>query len=127
MNGLLWIAQIVLAATFLFTGVSKLFSYDRLMDVLELRSKGRPTGISRGLAACIGVAEIAGAMGVVMPGGWLPMGLAHEHLLVISAAAGLALIMVLAGIYHVRRQEFAAPAVTLFLLALFIIVGRWPR
>jgi hypothetical protein len=43
------------------------------------------------------------------------------------AAAGLALIMVLAGIYHLRRQEEAAPAVSLFLLALFVIVGRWPR
>ena len=29
--------------------------------------------------------------------------------------------MVLAGIYHLRRNEEAAPAVTLFLLALFVI------
>jgi hypothetical protein len=50
-----------------------------------------------------------------------------DHLLIRMAAAGLALIMVGAGIYHLRRQDSAAPAVSLFLLALFIIVGRWPR
>jgi hypothetical protein len=43
------------------------------------------------------------------------------------AAGGLALLMVAAGIYHIRRQESAAPSVSLFLLALFVIVGRWPR
>jgi hypothetical protein len=35
--------------------------------------------------------------------------------------------MVLAGIYHIRRQDSAAPAGSVFLLALFIIVGRWSR
>ena len=50
-----------------------------------------------------------------------------EHEAVLCAAAWLALIMVGAGIYHLRRQESAAPDVSLFLLALFVIVGRWPR
>jgi hypothetical protein len=35
--------------------------------------------------------------------------------------------MVAAGIYHLRRQESAAPNVALFLLAVFVIFGRWPR
>jgi hypothetical protein len=43
------------------------------------------------------------------------------------SAAGLALLMVAAGIYHIRRQESAAPSVAVFLPALFVIVGRWPR
>jgi uncharacterized membrane protein YphA (DoxX/SURF4 family) len=122
MNGLLWIAQILLAAIFLFTGVSKLLAYERVMGAVEARSKGIPAGVSRGLAAFIGLAEIAGALGVVSPSSLLP-----GHLLIRLAAAGLALIMVLAGIYHLRRQDSAAAAVSLFLLALFIIVGRWPR
>jgi uncharacterized membrane protein YphA (DoxX/SURF4 family) len=122
MNELLWIAQILLASIFLFTGVSKLLAYERVIGAVEARSKGVPAGVSRGLAACIGVAEIAGALGVVSPPGWMP-----GHLLIRLAAAGLALIMVGAGIYHLRRQDSAAPAVSLFLLALFIIVGRWPR
>jgi uncharacterized membrane protein YphA (DoxX/SURF4 family) len=122
MNELLWIAQILLAGIFLFTGVSKLLAYEKVIGAVEARSKGLPAGVSRGLAACIGVAEIAGALGVISPPGWMP-----GHLLIRLAAGGLALIMVGAGIYHLRRQDSAAPAVSLFLLALFIIVGRWPR
>jgi uncharacterized membrane protein YphA (DoxX/SURF4 family) len=122
MNGLLWIAQILLAAIFMFTGAGKLFAYEKVMGAVASRSKGRPAGVSRGLAAFIGLAEIAGALGVVSPPALLP-----AHLLIRLAAAGLALIMVVAGIYHLRRQDSAAPAVSLFLLALFVIVGRWPR
>jgi len=32
-----------------------------------------------------------------------------------------------AAVYHMRRHESAAPSITLFLLALFVIVARWPR
>jgi hypothetical protein len=122
MNTLLWIAQILLAAIFLFTAAIKLFAYEKLADTVEARMRGGAAGVSRGLAAFIGVAEFAGALGVISPPALLP-----GHLLVRLAAAGLALIMVLAGIYHLRREEPAAPTVALFLLALFIIVGRWPR
>ena len=127
MNGLAWIAQIILATCFLFTGAGKLLAYNRLMSTMEGRLKGLPAGVSRGLAALIGVAEIAGALGVVTPDALLPAELAAGHLLVRMAAAGLALIMVLAGVYHLRRGEEAAPAVTLFLVALFVILLRWPR
>jgi hypothetical protein len=127
MNGLLWIAQIILAAILLVTGAGKLFAYERLLGLVKVRLRGRPLGVSQGLAAFIGIAEIAGALGVVMPSALTPAVLAQNHLLVLLAASGLALIMVLAGIYHLRRREEAAPAVTLFLLALFVIFGRWPR
>jgi uncharacterized membrane protein len=122
MNTLLWIAQILLAAIFLFTGATKLIAYERLIRKVESRSNGLPAGVSRGLAAFIGLAEIAGALGLLVPISHL-----FQNLLILAAASGLALIMVLAGIYHLRRHEEAAPAVALFLLALFVIVGRWPR
>ena len=127
MNGLLWIAQIILAAIFFCTGAGKLFAYQRLMGALQVRSKGRPAGISRGLATFIGLAEMAGALAVVMPPALTPAELASGYLLVRLAAMGLALIMVLAAVYHLRRKEETAPAVTLFLLALLVIVERCPR
>jgi uncharacterized membrane protein YphA (DoxX/SURF4 family) len=127
MNGLLWIAQIILAVIFMCTGAGKLFMYERLIGAVQIRSKGRPSGISRGLAAFIGIAEMAGALGVVWPAALTPAALRPEHLVVVLAASGLALIMVLAGIYHLRRNEEAAFAVTLFLLALFVVFERWPR
>ncbi|MGC1463779.1 MAG: DoxX family protein [Terracidiphilus sp.] len=127
MNGLAWIAQIILAACFLVTGAGKLFAYKRLLGVVESRFKGRPGDISSRQAAFIGVVEIAGALAVVVPLEFLPAELAAGHLLVRIGAAGLALLMVLAGIYHLRRKEEAAPAVTLFLLAIFVLFERWPR
>jgi uncharacterized membrane protein YphA (DoxX/SURF4 family) len=122
MNSLHWVAQILLAAVFLFTGATKVFSYEKLVKTLEARDKGRPVGVSRSLAFAIGVAEIAGAIGVILPFDFFP-----HHLIVRISAAGLALIMVLAGIYHIRRNQSAAPSVALFLLAVFVIVGRWPH
>ncbi|MGA9672769.1 MAG: hypothetical protein WBQ94_26365 [Terracidiphilus sp.] len=43
-----------------------------------------------------------------------------------AAVAALALLMFIAGIYDLRGQEWAAPNVVLFLMALFVIVRRWP-
>ena len=108
MNALLWIAQLILAVTFLVTGLGKLFAYDRLIGLVQLRLKA-PPGISPSVAALIGIFEIAGAIGVVLPLSLTPAGLAQGHLLIRLAATGLGLIMVGAGIYHLRRNESAAP------------------
>jgi len=122
MSTLLWIAQIILAGVFLFTGFSKIFSYGQVVKVLEARSKAGPIGMSRGQAVLLGLVEVAGAATVlVLVDVWPP------YIFLRLATAGLALLMVAAGIYHLRRQESAAPSVVMFLLALFVIVGRWPR
>jgi hypothetical protein len=126
MNGLLWIAQLVLAGVFLFTGYTKLFVYEKLVKTLESRSKSGRIGMSRGQAAMIGLLEIAGGVGILTPADIVSAGL-QSHLFILLAAGGLALLMVAAGIYHLRRQESAAPAVSLFLLAVFVVFGRWPR
>jgi hypothetical protein len=42
-----------------------------------------------------------------------------------AAAAGLATVMLLAVFYHVRRHEPPAAPAVLFLLALFVAVGRF--
>lgn len=122
MNGLLWIAQILLAGVFLITASGKLFAFDRLVKIVEARSKGHAIGMTRAQAAAVGIAEAAGALAVI-----LPFQIGPPHFVVLAAASWLALIMVGAGIYHLTRRESAAPSVSLFLLALFVIVGRWPR
>ena len=122
MNALLWIAQIILAGVFLLAGFSKIFAYRQVVKAVEARSKAGPIGMSRRQAVMVGLLEIAGAAGVLVPVDvWPP------YILLRLATAGLALLMVAAAIYHIRRQESAAPSVSLFLLALFVIVGRWPR
>ena len=127
MNGLLWIAQILLAGIFLFTGVTKVLAYNSLVKTLEKRPRRKQINVSQVQASLIACAEIAGAVALVLPAAFTPPTLEPDYLLVRLAAAGLALLMVAAGIYHLVRKEPAAPAVALFLLALFIIVGRWPH
>jgi uncharacterized membrane protein YphA (DoxX/SURF4 family) len=126
MNTVLWIVQILLAAVFLFTGASKLLAYEELVRAVERRSKGGKIGMTRLQAGIVGLLEIVGAAGVIFPAAipvldpWPPYGLLR------LAAGGLGLLMVVAGIYHLRRQESATPSVVLFLMAVFVIVGRWP-
>ncbi|MGC9158717.1 MAG: DoxX family protein [Terracidiphilus sp.] len=124
MNSLLWIAQSLLAAIFLATGLGKMFAYKRVMSAVESRSKGRPTGISREMAFFMGMAEVVAALGVLTPA--IPASSRlHAYPVVLPAAGGLALLMVLAGIYHLRRHESIVHSVVLFLLAVFVMAGRW--
>jgi hypothetical protein len=74
-----------------------------------------------GLIKFIGVAEIAGALGLILPGAF---GIATW--LVSTAAIGLAVVMIGAVITHTRRSEFQNVAVNVVLLALaaFVAVER---
>ena len=120
MNNLLWGVQILLAGIFLFTASGKLFDYEQLVRVIEGRSKGKPIGISRWQAVVIGLAEVAGALGLL-----IPTPLDPSHFFVACAAGWLALIVMAACLYHLRRDDPIAPTAFFLVLALFIIVGRW--
>jgi hypothetical protein len=122
MNTLLWIVQILLAGTFFITAGGKLFAYEKFVKVMEARSKGRAIGMTRGQAAGVAIAELLGAVGVLTP-----IELYPPHLVILLAAGWLAFLMVAATFYHGIRRESATPSIVLFLLALFILVGRWPR
>jgi uncharacterized membrane protein YphA (DoxX/SURF4 family) len=96
-NIALWTAQGLLAFAFIAAGAMKLFAYEKYKIQSE---KNGPTGITRGLATFIGIAEIAGAVGIV-----LPMATNIAPWLSPWAAVGLAAIMLLAIGFHVRRRE----------------------
>jgi uncharacterized membrane protein YphA (DoxX/SURF4 family) len=127
MNALIWTGQLVLAAVFFFTGFSKLFLYKEFIKTIETRRKTAPINMTLAQGRLVGLLEILGAIGVIVPLELMPAALAPNYLLTRLAAAGLALLMVVATIYHFRRHESAAPAIAAFLLALFVIVGRWPH
>ncbi len=127
MNALIWIGQIVLAAVFFVTGMAKLLAHKTLITAIEERHKTAPIKLTRAQSAVVGLLEIAGAIGVILPPMWTPDALASDYLLVRLAAGCLALLMVAAAIYHIRRKESAVPGISAFLLALFVIVGRWPH
>jgi hypothetical protein len=81
-----------------------------------------PAALQPGLLTFIGVCEILGGVGVILPAlsgilSWLtPLG-----------AAGLALVMLLAAGFHVMRREYRNAVFNLVLLALcaFVAYGRW--
>ena len=117
MNLAIWIVQGLLALAFIAAGAMKLFAYEKYKTQSE---KNGPTSISRGLVTFIGVAEIAGALGIV-----LPMATNTAPWLSPWAAVGLATIMLLAIVFHVRRHEAPVAPIILFLLAAFVMFGRF--
>ena len=100
MNIILWILQVLLAAMFLMAGVMKAFQYERAKATLPWVKD-----TSKGLVSFIGISELLGGIGLVLPQitGILPW-------LTLLAAAGLAIIMVLAAIFHIRRKEYPLSA-----------------
>ena len=124
MNIALWIVQVLLALAFLRVGVSHAFRFDQI--------KTRPgmqwvTAIPRRLLTFIGICEILGAVGVILPvlTGILPW-------LTPWAAALLAIVMFLAAGFHLPRREYRNIVINVILLALaafvtyrrFVVVPR---
>ncbi|HKN21610.1 MAG TPA: DoxX family protein [Terracidiphilus sp.] len=125
MNGLIWIGQVALACVFLTTGTLKLLAYGPPMQAVESRTNLH-VSMAPMRSRIIGFVEVVLAFGVLIPDMYTPDGMAPEYLIARCCAAGLALLMVGAAVHHVRRREPTAAAVATFLLALFVIVGRWP-
>lgn len=122
MNSLLWIAQILLAGAFLFAAFSKILIYTRRTAAAQAPSEAGCLGMPDWLAAAIALLEIAGAISLVIPVDiWPP------HVLIRLAASGLALLAVVVGIHQARRHEHTTATISMFILALFVIVGRWPE
>jgi len=117
MNLALWIVQGILAFAFIVVGSMKVFAYEKYKALTE---KNGPTGVTRGLAAFIGIAELAGGVGII-----LPMGINIAPWLSPWAAIGLSAIMLLAIGFHLRRKESPVPPAVLSFLAMFVVYGRF--
>ena len=117
MHTALWIAQGILAVLFLMAGGIKTFAFDRFAQKMDW---ARPMG--RAKVAGIGLAELAGALGLV-----LPMALGIAEFLTPLAALGLAVVMVLGAAFHARRNEMpgVVPPVVVGALAAWVAWGRW--
>ena len=111
----LWIVQVLLALVFVTSGSMKLFAFDQLAASVPALAD------QHGLVTFIGIAELAGAIGLILPRltGIFPV-------LTTWAAVGLATIMVLATGLHLMHREFSHAVVTVILLALaaFVAYGR---
>lgn len=117
MNIVLWVVQALLAIMFLMAGGMKA---SQPLDKLA-KNMGWVKQYPAAFTRFIGIAEVLGAIGLILP----PL----VHILpwlTIAAAVGLALAMLCAVIFHIMRKEytgFVAPLV-LLLLSLFVAYGR---
>jgi hypothetical protein len=117
MNRALWIVQGLLAALFLFAAVAKLsMPLDELADM---------TGLPAALILFIALAELLGALGLILPGllkiktGLTPL-----------AAAGLVIIMIGATVLTAAGVGGGDAVMALFplvtgILAAIVAYGRW--
>jgi putative oxidoreductase len=116
MNIVLWILQIIVAFGFLAGGTMKLFFP---LERLAKQMKWVPD-LPPALVRLIGLAEILGAIGLILPGatGIMPW-------LTIFAAFGLTLIMVLAVGFHLRRGEKLGNSPMTLALSAAVLVGHF--
>jgi hypothetical protein len=113
-NVALWVVQGLLAALFLFAGGAKL--------VMPLDQMEGPVALPGWFMRFLGVAEVLGALGLVLPGllrirpGLTPL-----------AAAGLVIIMIGATVitWVGGMVGVALMNVVVALLAAFVAYGRW--
>lgn len=113
-NLLLWIIQVLLAAMFLFAGGMKL-----LLPVAELT---RETPLPGAFLRFIGVLEICGALGLLLPGA-----LRIRTGLTPLAAAGLCLLMIGATFITLSGSQARMAWIPLAtgILAAIVAYGRW--
>jgi len=117
MDTALRIVRSLLALAFLLAGGTKAFAP---LDELRRWMAWVPaTPIA--LVRCIGIAELAGAIELILP---LLTRIAPR--LVIAAAIGLALVMAGATVFHATRKEYRdmAPTIALLGVALFVAIGQ---
>ena len=115
METALWIVQVLLAALFLTTGITKLTQPRLKMAAGPMRWAADVTDAQ---FRTIGLLEVLGAIGLILPAA---VGIAT--LLVPLAAVGLVLTMIGAIRVHVRYGETDRLAVPLVVLALALFVA----
>jgi uncharacterized membrane protein YphA (DoxX/SURF4 family) len=117
MNVVLWILQVLLGLAFVAAGYNHAFRQEAIKKQMAWMED-----FSSGTITFIGVAEILGGIGLVLPAltNILPV-------LTPLAAVGLTIIMILAAITHFRRGETSVIVINLVLgaLAAFIAYGRF--
>ena len=116
----LWLAQLLLAAAFILVG------YTHALAPIDVAIARAPwvASLPVALVRFIGLAELAGALGIL-----LPAATRIRPMLTPLAAAGLATMMVLAIPFHLLRGETNTIVINLVLgvLAAFVAWGRTSR
>ena len=111
MNVLLWVLQVFLAVAFLAHGLLLLMPPPDIAAQMLV-------SFPRAFWLFLGVAEVAAAIGLTLPG------IARVMPFLVSwAAAGIMVVMVSATIYHLARGENSSAVITFILLIMATYVA----
>ncbi len=113
----LWVAQGFLAVLFILAGLTK------ALQPIEALTTSLPwvTNTPEMLVRFIGFSELLGGLGLLIPSIFR-----FKPYLTVWAASGLAIIMILAGIFHASRGEFSAIIVNIIMMIIFLFIA-WGR
>ena len=111
MNILLWVLQVLLAVVFIAHGLLLLMPPPDIAAQMLM-------SLPRSFWVFLGVAEVAAAIGLTLPGLTRVM-----PWLVSWAAAGIMIVMISATGYHIVRGEISSAAVTFVLLIMATFVA----
>ncbi|HZL92676.1 MAG TPA: DoxX family protein [Vicinamibacterales bacterium] len=111
MNVLLWVLQVLLSVVFIAHGLLLLMPPPDIAAQMLM-------SLPRWFWVFLGVAEVAAAMGLTLPGLTRVM-----PWLVSWAAAGIMIVMISATGYHIIRGEISSAAVTFVLLIMATFVA----
>ena len=116
MNIALWIVQGIAALGFVYSGWLKAFQYAQAK-----KSWGWVTVVPGALVVFIGVAELLGAIGII-----LPYAVNIVPVLTPVAAAALVVVVLCGALFHIKRKEYRELGVNIVFitLALIVAVGR---
>ncbi|MEK8128992.1 DoxX family protein [Paenibacillus filicis] len=117
MNIALWIVQGLAALGFVYSGWLKAFQYDKAKA-----SWGWVKDVPQTFVLLIGLAELLGALGLI-----LPLALNIAPIWTPIAATGLAAIVFFGAVFHIARKEYRDIGVNIvfFALAAFVAIGRF--
>ncbi|WP_028563671.1 DoxX family protein [Paenibacillus pinihumi] len=117
MDIVIWIIQGLAALGFVYSGWLKAFQFEKAKE-----SWGWVKDVPKGFVIFIGLAELLGALGII-----LPQATNIAPVLTPIAAAALAAVILFGALFHVTRKEYREIGVNLvfFVLALFVAIARF--
>jgi uncharacterized membrane protein YphA (DoxX/SURF4 family) len=112
----LWMVQGILGLGFIYSGWMKAFQYDKAKASWPWAGE-----VSKGFVILIGIVELIGVLGLIVP-----QATNIAPVLTPIAAIGIATVVLLGAIFHIKRKEYKEIGVNIvfLVLAVFVAVGR---
>lgn len=106
--------EYLVAGVFLCMGIKNVLTHRRRLKSLGAVNISHTLQLPDRWVLAIGLFEIVAGVALLMPA-----------MVALPAALGLALLTLGISFLRVRHRQFPGPSIVMFLLVVFVIVGRW--